>query len=134
MYEKAMGMAAADLCDNVLKHARRYFASTVHVVSVADGDSGGGDVRGGAAEVGSNMMVMDDPELASAAREARALYGMLTTIHEVWWCTLYIQNARCGSASFYVCLLCFYLSLVVDPSEFCRLRIALRDGPANKPL
>lgn len=83
-----MGMNAADLCEALLAHTLRYFEATVHVVSDrvphphtnADGEKG--DVVSGG--VGRDrMMIVGDSELICAARQARALHGMLMTIHEV---------------------------------------------------
>lgn len=88
MYEKSIGMCAADLCENVLDHARECFVETVHVLSApaathspptASSGKGGDNVD----KVGGRLVVVGDSELACAAREARALHGMLTTIHEV---------------------------------------------------
>ena len=94
MYEKSIGMSAADMCEGVLAHAKRRYAGTVHLLAAADtaaaapaprassafsGEEGGGGRGGGRYE----MMIVGDSELACAAREARALHGMLTTIHEV---------------------------------------------------
>lgn len=81
-----MGMSAADMCEGVLDHARHYFASTVHVLpfpapkrqtvpSARDGGDG---------DTGVRLAGLENPELARAAREARALHGMLATIHEVY--------------------------------------------------
>lgn len=85
MYEKSIGMSAADLCENLLAHARRYFDATTHVISASTCTSGkdGGDGNGGGGEIGTNPMVVGVSELVCAAREAKALHGMLTTIHEV---------------------------------------------------
>lgn len=85
MYEKSMGMCAADMCDGVLAHARRHFATTVHVLAAPDMGCRAAAVGedGDAGNVGVNLMVVGDSELACAAREAKALHGMLTTIHEV---------------------------------------------------
>lgn len=87
MYEKAMGMCAADMCEGVLAHARRSFSTTVHVLSAPSthlsttAAAGKGCGNGDAAA--ANLMVIGDSKLACAAREARALHGMLMTIHEV---------------------------------------------------
>ena len=85
MYEKSVGMSAADMCEGVLDHARHHFASTVHVLPfpapnrrTALCTRGGGDCDTGASLAGSG-----NSELARAAREGRALHGMLATIHEV---------------------------------------------------
>lgn len=93
MFEKAMGMNAADLCEALLAHALRYFEATVHVVpdrvphphTNSDGEKSDGTCGG----VGRDrMMIVGNSELICAARQARALHGMLMTIHEVR-CTLY---------------------------------------------
>lgn len=85
MYEKSMGMCAADMCENVLGHARRYFAATVHVLSaqVPHSCNATGGKDGGVREGAVNLRIVGDSELVCAAREARALHGMLTTIYEV---------------------------------------------------
>lgn len=83
-----MGMSAADMCEGVLDHARHYFASTVHVLPfparkrrTAPSARDGGDC-----DAGVSLAGLGKPELARAAREARALHGMLATIHEVLCC------------------------------------------------
>lgn len=83
-----MGMNAADLCEALLAHALRYFATTMHVVSApvphahpdSSGEKGGGTNAGLG---GGELVIVGDSELICAAREARAIHGMLTTIHEV---------------------------------------------------
>lgn len=85
-----MGMCAADICEGVLAHAKQRFAANVHVLSSCDTAASGtaavpaplGSLAGGR-EVDEHLMIVGDSELASAAREAKALHGMLTTIHEV---------------------------------------------------
>lgn len=87
MYEKSMGMCAADMCEGVLAHARGYFSNTIHVLSAPSAHrrhmpAGGKGAE--TADVGTaNLMVIGDSKLACAARMARALHGMLVTIHEV---------------------------------------------------
>ena len=80
-----MGMSAADMCEGVLDHARHYFAGTVHVLPfpapnlrTEPSARGGGDC-----DTGVSLAGLGKPELARAARMARALHGMLATIHEV---------------------------------------------------
>lgn len=81
-----MGMCAADMCEGMLAHARGLFSSTVHVLSApsthhrTNAASGGCENSDPAA---GKLMVIGDSRLACAAREARALHGMLVTIHEV---------------------------------------------------
>ncbi|CAB1113240.1 unnamed protein product [Ectocarpus sp. CCAP 1310/34] len=88
MYEKSMGMCAADMCEGVLAHARGYFSNTIHVLSAASVHrrhmpAGGKGTE--TADVGTaNLMVIGDSKLACAARMARALHGMLVTIHETF--------------------------------------------------
>ncbi len=81
-------MCAADMCEGVLDHARGYFASTTHVLSPAPPARPGaaaanGRSCGDSAPPAASLMVVGDSRLACAAREARALHGMLVTIHEV---------------------------------------------------
>lgn len=90
MYEKSMGMCAADICESVLAHAKRRFATNVHVLSSCDTAASGTAAvpaplapSAGGREVDKYLMIVGDSELACAAREAKALHGMLTTIHEV---------------------------------------------------
>lgn len=85
-----MGMCAADMCEGVLAHARGLFSSTVHVLSApsphhraATGASGRGCESSDPDPTPRNLMVVGDSRLSCAAREARALHGMLVTIHEV---------------------------------------------------
>lgn len=85
-----MGMCAADMCEGVLAHARGLFSSAVHVLSAPPAHhraaaAAAGSERGcesGDPVVG-NLMIVGDSRLSCAAREARALHGMLVTIHEV---------------------------------------------------
>eukprot|EP00903_Cladosiphon_okamuranus_P007097 g6896.t1 len=92
MYEKSMGMSAADMCEGVLDHARGLFSSTVHVLSApsphhrtaAAGPSERGCDSGDLDPAARNLMVVGDSRLTCAAREARALHGMLVTIHETF--------------------------------------------------
>ena len=87
MYEKSMGMCAADMCEGVLAHARRLFSSNVHVLSAPSphhrAAAGSGKGCEGSDTSVVNLMVVGDSRLSCAAREARALHGMLVTIHEV---------------------------------------------------
>lgn len=85
-----MGMCAADMCEGVLAHAKRRFAATVHVLSPCD--TATSDTAAvpaplaplaGGREADEHLMIIRDSELACAAREAKALHGMLTSIHEV---------------------------------------------------
>lgn len=80
-----MGMSAADMCEGVLDHARPYFASTVHVLPFpAPNRQTAPSARdGGDGDTGVRPAGLRNPELARAGREARALDGMLATIHEV---------------------------------------------------
>ncbi|CBN75840.1 conserved unknown protein [Ectocarpus siliculosus] len=88
MYEKSMGMCAADMCEGVLAHARGYFSNTIHVLSAPSAHrrhmlAGGKGAE--TADVGTaNLMVIGDSKLACAARMSRALHGMLVTIHETF--------------------------------------------------
>lgn len=84
MYEKSMGMCAADMCEGVLDHARQYFASTVHVLRAANRRTAPSARDGGDCGMGVSLGGLGNPELTRAAREARALHGMLATIHEVY--------------------------------------------------
>lgn len=87
MYEKAMGMSAADLCENVLDHTRRYFAEAIHVVTASTaGPRPTTSEREGVTAIGegqANLMIVADSELACVGRKARAIHGIMTTIHEV---------------------------------------------------
>lgn len=88
MYEKSMGMCAADMCEGVLAHARVFFSSAVHVLSAPSTRHGDTAARGRGCEnhgepAPENLRVVGDSRLACAAREAKALHGMLVTIHEV---------------------------------------------------
>lgn len=81
-------MCAADMCEGVLAHARGSFSTTVHVLSAPSTHHGsttavGGKGCGNGNAAAANLMVVGDSKLACAAREARALHGMLMTIHEV---------------------------------------------------
>ncbi|CAM9244333.1 unnamed protein product [Ectocarpus fasciculatus] len=88
MYEKSMGMCAADMCEGVLAHAQGYFSNTIHVLSAPSTHRRhmpAGGKGAGTADVGTaNLMVIGDSKLACAARMARALHGMLVTIHETF--------------------------------------------------
>lgn len=96
MYEKSMGMCAADMCEGVLAHARGYFSKTVHVLSAApthQRHTGGSAKSGDTADIGvNNLMIVGDSKLSCAAREARALHGMLVTIHEVRFSFLFLRS------------------------------------------
>ncbi|CAM9355665.1 unnamed protein product [Scytosiphon promiscuus] len=89
MYEKSMGMCAADMCEGVLAHARGYFSKTVHVLSATptrqrhmEASANNGNTS---ADIHlENSMIIGDSKLSCAAREARALHGMLVTIHETF--------------------------------------------------
>lgn len=87
MYEKSMGMCAADMCEGVLAHARGYFSAAVHMLSAPSTHqsttAGGGKSSRNGDTASANLMVIGDSDLTCAAREARALHGMLVTIHEV---------------------------------------------------
>lgn len=82
MYEKAMGMAAADLCESVLAHARRHLTTTAHVASVRQSQPCRGASSDPEGSPGS-LLLVSDSELICAAREGKVLHGMLCTIHEV---------------------------------------------------
>lgn len=77
-----MGTSAADLCSNVVAHAHRYFATNVHVVSTRAAQPTSTANTDGSCSDGS-LALLGDSAFICAAREARVLHGMLTTIHEV---------------------------------------------------
>lgn len=121
MYDKSMGMCAADMCEGVHTHARRRFSSVTHVLSgpteYARAAAGGKNDCGG--EVAANLMVVGDSELACTAREARALHGMLATIHEVHRCEPCGRNLCLlnGAYCWFGCVLLGFL--VHCRVEFC---------------
>lgn len=86
MYEKAVGMPAADLCESVLAYTRQYYSEVLHVASVRPvrpvrSTTSSGDCRLG--DDGVDLTLVGDSEFVCAARGARVLHGMLSTIHEV---------------------------------------------------
>ncbi|CAM9503789.1 unnamed protein product [Hapterophycus canaliculatus] len=88
MYEKSMGMCAADMCEGVLDHAREYFSNTIHLLSATSTHQHHTEASaksGGSLDISiNNPFVIGDSKLSCAAREARALHGMLVTIHETF--------------------------------------------------
>lgn len=99
-------MCAADMCEGVLAHARGYFSRTVHVLSATptrqrytEASAKNSDPAGNISV--NNLMIIGDSKLACAAREAKALHGMLLTIHEV----------RSLATVCYSCVLCAPASL-----------------------
>ncbi|CAN0520019.1 unnamed protein product, partial [Ectocarpus sp. 8 AP-2014] len=79
MYEKSMGMCAADMCEGVLAHARGYFSNTIHLLSAPSAYRRHMPAGGKGAETAdvrtANLMVIGNSKLACAARMARALHG-----------------------------------------------------------
>eukprot|EP00752_Nemacystus_decipiens_P011121 g9881.t1 len=88
MYEKSMGMCAADMCEGVLAHAKELFSSVMHVLSPPSpphrAPAGSGRGCETSVPVSGNLMVVGDSRISCAAREAKALHGMLVTIHETF--------------------------------------------------
>ncbi|CAM9204156.1 unnamed protein product [Choristocarpus tenellus] len=88
MYEKAEGMLAADLCENILGHAKRHMESNVHVVSFVPNPNG-------VAAIDRNLVhIIGDCFLASIARTSKTLHGMLATIHKAF---PHLPDARVSS-------------------------------------